>query len=150
MSDQIKQNIEKLKNMTPAEWDSVCRGCGICCIPKFPDSSGTIVYKKFRCEYFDIKTKMCKCFEKRLCLGFCKELTLENLFEQKVPDSCAYMEFIYGPAKHTADVDWFELTLITDENAGSMEHSDKIIPGSHLWTTKRERQCELKKCPYKK
>ena len=139
MSNNIKYNIEKLKNMTPAEWDSICRGCGICCIPKFPVSLGVIVYKKFICEHFDIKTKMCKSFDTRLKFDFCGGLTIDKLFEQKVPDSCAYMEFIYGSAKYAAAVDWTELTLITDENAGIMEHSDCLIPGSYLWTTKRER-----------
>ena len=82
-----------LDELSPAEWESLCDGCGRCCLKKFVDEdSDEINYTRIVCRYFDQQTSLCGCYEARTdlvpdCLDV-REMDLEA--SDWMPDSCAY------------------------------------------------------------
>lgn len=80
-----------LKNLSQQEWESLCDGCGRCCLIKFEDEeSGKYYYTNIVCEQWDQKTGRCKDYANRQrlvpdCLDLKKEKNLSFL-----PNSCAY------------------------------------------------------------
>jgi len=55
-------NEKTLVEMSDQEWESLCDGCGQCCVWKFEDAdSGEILYTDIRCTLFDHET--CRCHD---------------------------------------------------------------------------------------
>jgi uncharacterized cysteine cluster protein YcgN (CxxCxxCC family) len=82
-----------LAEMTRAEWESLCDGCGLCCLRKLEDSdTGEIVYTNVACRLLDCDTCRCTRYERRLELvDDCIGLTPERLDELRwMPSTCAY------------------------------------------------------------
>jgi len=53
-----------LNAMSDDEWESLCDGCGRCCVWKFEDAdSGEILYTDIRCKLFD--DSRCRCNDYR-------------------------------------------------------------------------------------
>ena len=50
---------------TPEEWESLCEQCGICCLEKYEDDSGTIFFTQTPCRYLDLATRQCKIYKRR-------------------------------------------------------------------------------------
>ena len=80
--------------MTPAEWESLCDGCGRCCVIKLEDEdSGEVHYTDVACRLFDDRT--CRCgnyaLRAKLVTG-CVVLTPKALPEVAgwLPATCAY------------------------------------------------------------
>ncbi|WP_460351267.1 YkgJ family cysteine cluster protein, partial [Pseudoneobacillus sp. C159] len=49
-----------LAEMNPAEWESLCDGCGLCCVIRFEDEdTGRIIPTRVHCKLFD--TNACTC-----------------------------------------------------------------------------------------
>ncbi|MFC5372842.1 YcgN family cysteine cluster protein [Brevundimonas faecalis] len=49
-----------LEEMTPAEWESLCDGCGLCCLVRFEDEdTGEVIPTKVHCKLFDSGTCAC-------------------------------------------------------------------------------------------
>jgi len=82
-----------LDNMTDAEWESLCDGCGQCCLHKLMDEdSDEIYFTNVACNQLNIKTCQCRNYERRFELEpDCIKLTRDNLptFEW-LPPTCAY------------------------------------------------------------
>ena len=82
-----------LEELNPAEWESLCDGCGRCCLVKLEDEeSGKIHFTDIACKRFNPGTCRCADYARRRrkvhdCIGFtpAKVRTLEWL-----PPSCAY------------------------------------------------------------
>ncbi len=82
-----------LAEMTRTEWESLCDGCGRCCLNKFEDeATGVIDYTDVACFMLDCKTCACKNYSERAELvPDCITLTLDNLEEMSyMPATCAY------------------------------------------------------------
>ncbi len=86
--------VKTLGEMTPEEWESLCDGCGRCCLIKLEDpDTGTLSYTDVACRLFDPET--CRCgnyaLRARLVEG-CIVLTPERLAEVAawLPRTCAY------------------------------------------------------------
>ena len=82
-----------LSEMTPQEWESLCDGCGKCCLHKLEDEdSGEVVYTRVACELLDSKSGRCKDYDNRFArVSDC--LDLRNLEESNyhwLPATCAY------------------------------------------------------------
>ena len=85
--------------MNPQEWESLCDGCGKCCLHKIDDiSSGEILYTRVACQFLDLDTCRCRHYSRRSELvSDCVDLTPEMV--QKItwlPESCAYRRLFEG------------------------------------------------------
>lgn len=79
--------------MSDDEWESLCDGCGRCCVHKVEDDeTGEILYTNIACRYLDIDTRRCVQYasRNRLVPG-CAILTPANIGSLNwLPDTCAY------------------------------------------------------------
>jgi uncharacterized cysteine cluster protein YcgN (CxxCxxCC family) len=82
-----------LEALSPAEWESLCDGCGRCCLVKLEDEeSGKIYFTDVACKLFDTKT--CRCADyahRRRKVHDCIKLTPATVRSLSwLPPSCAY------------------------------------------------------------
>ena len=85
--------------MNHEEWESLCDGCGLCCLVKIEDEdTGKVYNTSVACKQLDIEACRCRDYENRLSsVPMCIQLTLENLPELDwLPDSCAYKRLYKG------------------------------------------------------
>ncbi len=60
---------KKLSEMTTEEWESVCDGCGKCCLNKLEDEdSGEIFFTSVVCDLIDLETCQCTSYSERTTL----------------------------------------------------------------------------------
>ncbi|HHO76052.1 MAG TPA: YcgN family cysteine cluster protein [Deltaproteobacteria bacterium] len=80
--------------MTPAQWESLCDGCGKCCLRKIEyEDTGEICYTDVACRYLDIEDCRCSLYEDRAQeMPDCLILTPDNLESSLhlLPETCAY------------------------------------------------------------
>ncbi|WP_069300979.1 YcgN family cysteine cluster protein [Neptunicoccus sediminis] len=102
MSEHIKRGqlaknfwrTTDLADMSKAEWEALCDGCGKCCLLKLEDEdSGALAYTNIACRLFDDKTCSCGNYplRKQMVAG-CVVLTPENIERNAhwMPSTCAY------------------------------------------------------------
>lgn len=88
-----------LAQMTGAEWESLCDGCGLCCLIRFEDEeTGEITPTRVACRLFDDAT--CRCVNysaRRRLVPDCIKLTPGNVGALPwMPRSCAYRRLHEG------------------------------------------------------
>ena len=84
---------KSLKEMSKFEWESLCDGCGKCCLHKLEDiDTGKISVSNVSCAYLDEKTCKCKDYINRQDnVPDCIELDLKKLKKLEwLPPTCAY------------------------------------------------------------
>ncbi|MBV1882610.1 MAG: YcgN family cysteine cluster protein [Pseudomonadales bacterium] len=82
-----------MNEMTPAECESICDGCGRCCLHKLEDEeTGDVHYTDVVCQYFDEKSCQCTEYQNRLVLvPQCVKLEVEDIDRfHWLPPSCSY------------------------------------------------------------
>jgi uncharacterized protein len=82
-----------LGEMTRAEWESLCDGCGKCCLAKLQDvDSDELAFTNVACRLLDLDTCRCKNYAKRRrYVPTCERLTPANVGEfDWLPSTCAY------------------------------------------------------------
>lgn len=82
-----------LADMTPAQWEALCDGCGKCCLYKLQDiDTDEIVFTNVACRLLDCTTCRCSDYANRFSVvDDCIELAPTNLDElQWLPSTCAY------------------------------------------------------------
>ncbi len=81
MSDTPFWQRKTLDEMTDAEWESLCDGCGQCCLHKLMDEdTDEIYFTNVACRQLNIKTCQCRHYERRFEFEpDCIKLTRENL-----------------------------------------------------------------------
>jgi uncharacterized cysteine cluster protein YcgN (CxxCxxCC family) len=82
-----------LEDLSPAEWESLCDGCGRCCLVKLEEEdSGEIHFTDIACKLFDAQT--CRCSDyarRRRKVHDCIRLTPATVRSLSwLPPSCAY------------------------------------------------------------
>ena len=85
--------IKSLEELTKDEWESLCDGCGICCLEKLKDKhSGKITITSVACPFLDIKSCKCSIYTARFVLNpECTPITPGEIEQMTwLPDSCAY------------------------------------------------------------
>ncbi len=85
--------------MTEAEWESLCDGCGRCCLIRFEDEeTGEVVPTHAACRLFDDETCRCKRYQdRREWVPDCVELRADILARLWwMPKSCAYRRLHEG------------------------------------------------------
>lgn len=88
-----------LEEMTAAEWESLCDGCGLCCLVRFEDEdTGEVVPTKVHCKLFDPQTCACSNYaERERHVPDCIKLTPHNIEDLPwMPKSCAYRRLSEG------------------------------------------------------
>jgi uncharacterized cysteine cluster protein YcgN (CxxCxxCC family) len=82
-----------LAEMSHDEWESLCDGCGKCCLHKLEDEeTGEIAYTDVACRLLDLTRCRCRHYRRRheLVPG-CARLGPDRLDElRRMPSSCAY------------------------------------------------------------
>lgn len=82
-----------LDEMNNEEWESLCDGCGLCCLNKLEDwDSGDVVFTSVRCQLMDGETCRCVDYPNRQdTIPDCIQLTPNEVREIPwLPPSCAY------------------------------------------------------------
>ena len=83
---------KSLSEMSTQEWESLCDGCGRCCLHKLRYDDGDLAHTNVACRLLDLKTCACGDYaHRREQVPDCVHLTpeaLENI--DWLPPSCAY------------------------------------------------------------
>jgi uncharacterized cysteine cluster protein YcgN (CxxCxxCC family) len=82
-----------LEEMTTEEWESLCDGCGRCCLIKLEDEdTGEIVHTRAACRLLNLRTCQCMDYAARLeKVPDCVSLTPEGARNLEwLPPTCAY------------------------------------------------------------
>ena len=118
---------KSLAEMTTAEWEALCDGCGLCCLTKLQDEeSDEIVYTRVVCRYSDLTSGACSDYKNRSTnVPTCVSLTLEKVAEfDWLPDTCAYRVLLRGDALP----DWHPLITGRQQSVSEAKIGLSAIP----------------------
>lgn len=84
-----------LEELTSQEWESLCDGCGLCCLNRLQDEdddTAPIYLTRVACHCYDIKAGQCSDYANRFIrVEGCMRLTPERAAEYTwLPETCAY------------------------------------------------------------
>jgi uncharacterized cysteine cluster protein YcgN (CxxCxxCC family) len=130
--------------MTPAEWESICDGCGRCCLNKLEDlDTGQIYYTDVGCRLLDGATCRCKDYKNRSDLvDDCVRLSPDNVATLKwLPPTCGYRLLASGrdlywwhplvsgdpDTVHAAGISVRGRVAISEEEFGDRDYEDRIV-----------------------
>lgn len=87
-----------LSELSPEEWESLCDGCGRCCLEKLDDGTGEVREIAVSCPYLDLQTCRCEIYEARTTVNpQCIQLTPQNVTTIAwLPLTCAYRIVAHG------------------------------------------------------
>jgi uncharacterized cysteine cluster protein YcgN (CxxCxxCC family) len=106
---------KKLAEMTQREWESLCDGCGRCCLKKLQDEeTGRVAYTDVACRLLDRDRCRCRSYRRRhelvvdcVALDAADESALDWL-----PTTCAYRKVAAGQ-----DLDWWHPLVSGDPDS---------------------------------
>lgn len=100
MSERPFWERKPLAEMNRGEWESLCDGCGKCCLHKLEDAdTGEIAYTRVACKLLDARSCQCRHYATRHdYVPECIVLTAETLEQHLywLPRSCAYKRLHQG------------------------------------------------------
>ena len=99
MPDRPFWETKMLREMTRAEWESLCDGCGRCCLVRFEDEdTGEVIPTRISCRLLDTETACCSNYARRKrYVPDCIKLTPEKIEDLTwMPSSCAYRRLHEG------------------------------------------------------
>ena len=136
---------KSLAAMNRAEWESLCDGCGRCCLHKLRDEeTDEISFTNVACRLLDLKTSRCSDYARRQRrVPDCVRLTPQSLAGVDwLPPSCAYRRLHEGkdlPDWHplvSGDPDTVRRAgaavagrALSERDAGPLEHHVVEWPG---------------------
>ena len=99
MADTPFWTVKSLADMSDAEWESLCDGCGLCCLQKLEDAdSGEVAYTNVACQLLDCSSCRCTNYAERFKkVPACTNV--RSLIPDKMhwlPQSCAYRRLAEG------------------------------------------------------
>ena len=98
-------NTKTLEEMTTKEWESLCDGCGRCCLHKLEDiDTGLYFYTNVACRLLDQETCRCKDYPNReeLVKGCLVLSPADHAHYNWLPTTCAYRRLANG-----MDLEWW-------------------------------------------
>ena len=99
MSDRPFWETVPLGRMSRSQWESLCDGCGKCCVHKLEDDeTGKLFPTNVACRLLDPRTALCKDYPNRKAhVPECVRLTPAKLDTiDWLPSSCAYLRVHNG------------------------------------------------------
>jgi len=84
---------KSLANMSRSEWESLCDGCGKCCLHKLQDEdTDELVFTSISCEHLNLETCRCQVYRERTkYVPDCLSLRSDHLDTLLwLPSTCAY------------------------------------------------------------
>lgn len=106
--------VKSFTEMTRTEWESLCDGCGRCCLEKLKDNkTGKVYYTDLACRYLDLNTCRCTVYSLRTQLvPDCEYLIPRKVQKYRwLPKSCAYRLVMEGK-----DLAWWHPLVSGDKN----------------------------------
>lgn len=117
-----------LKDMTPAEWEALCDGCGKCCLNKLEDpDTHEVALTRVACRLYDDETCRCAQYEiRKQLVSECVVLSPANIARNAywMPATCAYRLLWEGKPLR----DWHPLV------SGRPESVIEAGVAAHRWT----------------
>ena len=119
---------KKLSEMTRTEWESLCDGCGLCCLNKVEDeNTGRLHTTSVACRLLNHETGRCTNYKHRRkqvddCMMFTPK-TLQEFFPW-LPESCAYKRL----ARQQSLPEWHPLLTGIPESRNNAGRSVSLIP----------------------
>ena len=107
-------NTKTLDEMTPDEWESLCDGCGRCCLHKLEDiDTGLYFYTNVACRLLD--TECCRCTNYPERMNLVRDCLLLSPTDGDqynwLPATCAYRRLAEGK-----DLEWWHPLVSGDPN----------------------------------
>jgi uncharacterized cysteine cluster protein YcgN (CxxCxxCC family) len=98
---------KELSEMSTEEWESLCDGCGQCCLHKFIDEENNVLATDVACKFLDLETSRCSDYTNRKSLvPGCVLLRPDNIkTTMGLPKTCAYRLIAEGKPLY----DWHPL-----------------------------------------
>lgn len=123
----------ELEQMSTAQWEALCDGCGRCCLLKIEDEdSGELYYTNVVCEFHDSEAGRCTCYDDRtLLVPDCIRVTPQVAREQAwLPDTCAYRLLAEGRPLY----DWHPLVSGDPDSvhAAGISVRGKVVPEQYV------------------
>ena len=120
---------KSLDEMSDAEWESLCDGCGRCCLYILHnEETGDVFETDVACKLFDPKKRRCMDYDNRFAsVPDCVQLTPENVESLSwMPKTCAYRRLANGKELPS----WHPLITGTRESvvAAGAAVSPDIVP----------------------
>ena len=106
---------KSLEQMSPDEWESLCDGCGKCCLHKLEnEKTNDVYYTSIACEYLNVSNCLCKDYANRKSLvPECIVLNKENINTFNwLPSTCAYRVLSEGGVLS----EWHPLISLSDNS----------------------------------
>jgi uncharacterized cysteine cluster protein YcgN (CxxCxxCC family) len=135
---------KKLKEMTKAEWESLCDGCGLCCLHNFRDGkTGKIKIIAVSCRFLDTSTCRCLIYHTRKQINpDCVSLSPDKIRQiKRLPYTCAYRSLEEGRKLEC----WHPLVSgdpnTVHESGISVRH--KVVSGNHVHQDDLEYFCNI-------
>jgi uncharacterized protein len=131
--------IKSMAEMSKAEWESLCDGCGRCCLNKLIDEdTNQTVYTDVGCKLLDGETCRCTDYPRRKSrVKDCIQLTPRNVSRLAwLPPTCGYRLVAAG-----RDLYWWHPLVSGDPETvhaagvsvrGRVTASEKDVPDSKL------------------
>jgi uncharacterized cysteine cluster protein YcgN (CxxCxxCC family) len=99
---------KKLDQMSQKEWESICDGCGKCCLNKLEDDDGTVAMTRIACRLLDNESCLCSQYPIRHqfvpeCIVLTPKTIKDNLYW--LPQTCGYRLIYEGRSLY----DWHPL-----------------------------------------
>lgn len=91
--------VKSLQQMTMTEWESLCDGCGKCCLNKLIDEdTEELVFTNVACNLLNTKTCQCSDYGNRFKKEpDCLQITHDKIAEYDwLPSTCAYRLLVEG------------------------------------------------------